>query len=530
MAASFGRQAPYRALDASLKMASERLQKSRAIKEFGDFQTPIHLAKAATRTLLRLGVHPRSILEPTCGKGAFVTAAAESFPNADAIYGIEINCEHLAVAIGPVLQSHRHVILQQGDFFKLDWHSIVTPSKGPWLILGNPPWVTSAELGSIESANLPAKANFHGRAGIEAITGKSNFDISEWMLLRYLNWLEDSEGTIAILCKTSVARKILLHLWKAKKQQLHSARMYKIDALKEFGAAVDACFFVIEIRPDSRCTTCDVFADLTAIEPSHTLGYLDGHIITDALKFNVHRNLLGTEERYVWRSGIKHDCSKIMELGIVSNGYRNGLGELISLEESLLYPLFKSSDISNGRMDRRNVMVVTQQVVGEDTNRIRTEAPETWRYLSQHESFLDKRASVVYKNKPRFSIFGVGPYTFSPWKVAISGFYKKLQFVKVGPIDGKPAVFDDTVYFLPCWSQEEAEFLESLLQSEPATNFLQSMIHWEEKRPVTIDILKRLSIRSLATLLEREDEYLRFTGGNNLPLFNAIETEHIRSA
>jgi hypothetical protein len=90
-------------------------------------------------------------------------------------------------------------------------------SEGPWLILGNPPWVTNADLGAIESNNLPNKSNFQGRSGIEAITGKSNFDISECMLLRYLDWLEGTEGAIAVLCKTAIARKILLHTWRKRK-------------------------------------------------------------------------------------------------------------------------------------------------------------------------------------------------------------------------------------------------------------------------------------------------------------------------
>jgi hypothetical protein len=460
-------------------------------------------------------------LEPTCGKGAFVTAADDTFPDAESIYGIDINCDHLAAALRPAIQSHPRVILQQGDFFKMDWQSVVTESRGPWLILGNPPWVTSSELGSIDSGNLPVKSNFHGRAGIEAITGKSNFDISEWMLLQYLDWLRGSEGIIAVLCKTAVARKVLLHIWKTRKNELRSARMFKIDALRCFGAAVDACFFVIELRPQSHCLSCDVFADLNAETPTHSLGFLDGHIITDAAMFNQHRNLLGPDERYIWRSGVKHDCSKVMELAITTSGYQNGLGEYIALEDTFLFPMLKSSDIGNQRIHCRSVMIVTQRIVGEDTNYIKLEAPKTWQYLKRHEEFLDKRASVVYRNKPSFSIFGVGPYSFAPWKIAISGFYKKLHFVKVGPLDGKPIVFDDTIYFLPCWSKEEADFLEDLLRSEPATAFLHSMIHWDEKRPITVEILKRLSIRKLATLAGRELDYSSFTSPNRLPLFDS---------
>ncbi|MFZ4663921.1 MAG: SAM-dependent methyltransferase, partial [Caldilineaceae bacterium] len=86
----------------------------------------------------------------------------------------------------------------------------------------------------------------------------------------------------------------------------------------------------------------------------------------------------------------------------------------------------------------------------------------------------------------------------------------KLNFVPIGPIDDKPVVFDDTIYFLACQSCEEAEFLADLLNSDLATQFFNAMIFWEDKRPVTVEVLKRLNIRSLACALGRENLYLRF--------------------
>jgi methylase of polypeptide subunit release factors len=498
-------------------MGAIKQARARAVTEFGDFQTPPILALAATTILYRLGIRPRSILEPTCGRGAFVASAAATFHGAESIVGIDINQEHLRSTEILGDQPDHRIKLQQGDFFKVDWKAIVTETGAPWLILGNPPWVTSADLGAIESDNLPEKSNFHGRNGIEAITGKSNFDISEWMLLRYLDWLEGTAGTIAVLCKSTVARKILLQIWKNNKP-LRSARIYKIDALGHFGAAVDACFFVLDIEPEARARACDIYESLAAERPSHTFGFLDGHIIRDVAAFKKHRDLLGPETSYEWRSGIKHDCSKVMELAPTPDGFQNGLGETVTLEDDFLFPLLKSSDIGNGRIHSRGVMLVTQTFVGEDTTHIKIKAPKTWDYLTRHADLLDKRGSVIYKNKPAFSIFGVGPYTFAPWKVAISGFYKRLHFVKTGPIDDKPAVFDDTIYFTPCWSEEEACFVESLLRSEAAEAFLNSMIHWDEKRPITVEILKRLSFRKLAALLGREQEYFRFTEAKDLPL------------
>ena len=73
---------------------------------------------------------------------------------------------------------------------------------------------------------------------------------------------------------------------------------------------------------------------------------------------------------------------------------------------------------------------------------------------------------------PKFSVFGVGPYSFAPWKVAISGFYKRFDFRVVSPVDERPVVLDDTSYFLPCKSQEDAETLVALLNSKDANGLL----------------------------------------------------------
>ena len=50
-------------------------------KERGDWQTPAELAQGVCR-LARKFIDPDAILEPNCGQGAFVLAAAKAFPNA----------------------------------------------------------------------------------------------------------------------------------------------------------------------------------------------------------------------------------------------------------------------------------------------------------------------------------------------------------------------------------------------------------------------------------------------------------------
>lgn len=267
------------------------------------------------------------------------------------------------------------------------------------------------------------------------------------------------------------------------------------------------------LPPVLAAKECQVFATLESPEPVATLSFRDGLLLADAARYARWQHLQG-RAWYKWRSGIKHDCAKVMELEITDTAhvYRNGLGQSIELETKYLYPMLKTSEVANGRVaapPRR--MVVPQQTTGETTDLIRRKAPATWAYLLQHATQLDGRKSSIYRNRPRFSVFGIGDYSFAPWKVAISGLYKRLGFVVVPPHQGQPVVLDDATYFLSCNSESEAGFLAELLNSKPATEFFSAFIFWDAKRPVTVELLQRLDLKRLAQELGRLPEFERFT-------------------
>src|SRR5262249_51200734 len=152
-----------------------------------------------------------------------------------------------------------------------------------------------------------------------------------------------------------------------------------------------------------------------------------------------------------------------------------------------------------------------QRTVGEDTATLEKSAPKAWRYLCHHAERLDNRGSSIYAGRPRFSVFGVGDYSFTPWKVAISGLYKQLGFRVIGPLANQPVVFDDAVYFLACETEEDARYLAALLNSPPAQNFLAAIIFWDAKRPITADLLRRLNLLEVAREHGSEDAYRTFS-------------------
>ena len=486
---------------------TKRGKKSTKTIEFGDFQTPMALARAVCRVLASRGSCPASVVEPTCGLGNFLIAALERFPAVQSALGIDINASYVESTKAAIARHHFQdkTRVLHGDFFELDWPAILRELPEPVLLIGNPPWVTNSQLATLGSENLPKKSNFQGRNGLDAITGKANFDISEWMLIRLLEWLGERRGTLAMLCKTAVARKALAHAWRDG-IALSSAEMYAIDAKESFGASVDACLFACEFSRRGGAQNARVLSRLEEGEEVTVLGYHDGRVIADARRYDRWKHLRGSRALR-WRSGVKHDCGRVMELVREGRTYRNGLGELVELEDAYVYPMLKSSELANDSVQApKRWMLVTQQRVAQETRGIQTTAPKTWHYLESHGDVLDRRASSIYRKQPRFSIFGVGPYTFAPWKVAVSGFYKRLHFAVIGSIAGKPIVLDDTCYFIPCPSRADAEFVASLLNSQTSREFFSSLVFWEAKRPITGEILGQLDLVALASELRAEPQ------------------------
>lgn len=469
------------------------LIKDKNVKEFGDFQTPRELAFEVCLLLSRLNIQPQSIVEPNCGLGNFIQASEKIF-HSSKLFGFDISTKYVESAQSK-FSGNENVSISQANFFETDWESLFERLPKPILILGNPPWVTNSQLSVLESKNIPRKENFQSFGGYEAMTGKSNFDISEWMLIRLLESLNKQNAHLAMLCKTSVARKVLKYAWK-NKIHLADAAIYRIETEKYFNASVDACLLFCEFSTNEQFTTAKIYESLDDENPRREIGYINNELIASTDLYEKWKCLNGGSQ-IKWRSGIKHDCSKVMELTKEGDKYKNNLGEIFELENDFVFPMLKSSDIANGNIKPRRWMLVTQKSVKEDTSTIAEIAPKTWDYLVSHSEFLDKRGSSIYKKRARFAVFGVGEYSFAPWKVAISGFYKKLNFTVIGSCENKPIVLDDTCYFLPFQTADEADKIYNLLNSKAGQEFYAAFIFWDAKRPITTEILCKLNLPRL---------------------------------
>jgi 16S rRNA A1518/A1519 N6-dimethyltransferase RsmA/KsgA/DIM1 with predicted DNA glycosylase/AP lyase activity len=474
--------------------------------EYGDYQTPeIFARKVCEKIYDKYKLSPSAILEPTFGIGNFFSGLISTFPKTSQIFGIEINKNYYNIAkqtITKLSSNDTLISLFNDNIFNFDFNKIkiLLSSEKPILIIGNPPWVTNSQLSLLNSNNIPIKTNQKNFSGLDAITGKSNFDIGEYIITNLLQEFSNFNCYLAMLCKTIVAKNIIRDLNKLN-LSLNIADLFIFNATNIFNVNCDAGLFVVQIGNKHK-KTCTIY-DFATNKEIRTFGW-----VSDTFYSNINsqgKSIFDGKCQLEWRQGIKHDCAKVMEF-ISSDEvfFQNKLAETNHFTLGrYIYPLVKSSDIKSYLITKtRKYVLVPQSRVNEETSTIKYIEPNVWEYLQIHDEYFKARRSSIYKNSPNYSIFGIGEYSFSKIKVGISGFYKEPLFSII--IGEHPIMLDDTCYFLNFDKLSDALITLSLLNSKECIFFLKSITFLNSKRPFTKEILQRIDLYKLSKVVNFE--------------------------
>lgn len=496
----------YLTLKQSLRgVSSYELHEDRS--EYGDYQTNPQLAEAVIDRLLLRQDDCEYLLEPTCGKGNFIIPSLKKFRSLKEVWAIEIHKPYVWQCKFSILSCYlqnphlnRPVInVIHQDVFDYDFSCVKNKvSDGILYIVGNPPWVTNSMLGAINSKNLPTKSNFKKQKGLDAITGKGNFDIAEYIMYSLLRNFDKTQGCLALLIKNSVVKNMVFEQQK-NRFSISEMEEQTIDAKKEFSVSVDASLFSCRLNtpPSFQCIITDFYNPTS----QRTFGWTNDCFVS-CIEASRSTTQIDGKCQFVWRQGIKHDCTKVMELVCEDGAYKNQLGECVKIEDDLVFGLLKSSDLKTKTSpNSRKYTILTQTQIGQDTSYLR-DYPLTYKYLTSHKDYFDRRKSSIYKDKPPFSIFGVGDYSFEPYKIAISGLYKTYHFTLVLPNRNKSVMLDDTCYFIGFSKIEEAAFIHSLLNDEIVAQFLQSITFPDAKRMITKEVLMRIDVVKLMKFID----------------------------
>jgi len=476
--------------------------------EYGDFQTNFDLASSIILFLKdKKTANPKLIIEPTCGKGSFIIAALSVFQHIEKIVGVEIYKPYtwetkfniLEFYISNPLLNKPLIEIHHFNVFDFNFSSLANEFKHDVLVIGNPPWVTNSKLSVLNSDNLPQKSNFKRHTGIDAITGKGNFDIGEFITLMMFDAFQKSDGHFAFLVKNSVIKNVIYDQYQ-RKYKISDIEKYSINSQKEFDVSVEASLLYCHLNsiPEFTCNEFNFYIQENKIRE---FGWVNDKFVSNTDLYQ-DSNYIDGICPFEWRQGIKHDLSLIMEFEKVGDKFLNGKQEEVAIEDDLIYGLLKSSDLKKPVIDRpRKYTIITQKKVGQDTSYIKHNFPKTFVYLHSHLNSFKQRKSSIYYKKPDFSIFGVGEYSFEPYKVAISGLYKTLSFSLILPDHKKPLMLDDTCYLLGFTDLEFAVYTTIILNSDQSKNFLQSITFSDAKRTFTKDVLMRIDLFRLALQL-----------------------------
>src|SRR5690606_2971730 len=318
-------------------------------REYGDFQTNEKLAFQCVQYVL--SKYPNTsfefLIEPTCGKGNFILAAIKQIDTLKKIVGIEIYQTYIWETKFKVLNFYiqnpnlekPEIHIVHANIFDYDFVALSNSTTHfTTLVIGNPPWVTNSELGSIDSGNLPQKSNFKKHSGFDAITGKGNFDIGEYIALMILRSFSHHNGYFGFLIKNSVVKN-LIYDQNRNKFRIAEIEKLNIDSRKEFNVSVDACFFLTKLNqePAVTCREIDFYSQV-----QRTLfGWSNGYYVYSVSDYQAANDIEGVSQ-FVWRQGVKHDCSKIMEIEKYNGHFKNGFDQEIDIEEDLVYGLLIS--------------------------------------------------------------------------------------------------------------------------------------------------------------------------------------------
>lgn len=492
-------------------------------REYGDYQTPVEFAEKVCIYLKNSRhLEPSAIVEPTCGVGGFLKSSL--LFDANEYYGIEINPEYCDICRNEIKDQRVKII--NSDFFAFS-SKVLIQDKRQILVIGNPPWVTNSTLSALGSSNLPIKANFKGLKGIDAITGASNFDICEYIILQLINEYRGSNTVISMLCKTSVARNVFREL-KRNHINFVSCDMLEFDASKVFVINASACVLIIQL---SECMVSPDVCNVYDFENPNTLksqlGYSDGQFYS-ILESDI-ENFDG-QCCFEWRQGVKHDCSKIMELTLQNGTLLNGRKEVVQIENDMIFPLIKSSMFKAPIIHNfSRYVIVTQKKAREETGYIEHKFPKAWKYLKDNIKLFENRKSSIYRGAPPFSMFGVGDYSYSRYKVGVSGFYKTPLFSVLYSEDEKPVMTDDTSYFICFDNYDMAYVAMLLLNSQRVQHFLTSIAFLDAKRPYTKKLLERIDFKKITKSLTIEElseteQLLNLSCYVTMPMYSAFKS------
>jgi hypothetical protein len=418
------------------------------------------------------------LLDPTCGDGAFLRAAVRRRLAAGAddplrgLRGIDID----PAAVRAARASLRGLAGGEGA---IEVGDALAATAQAHFVVGNPPWLRWSALPRAYGARVKAL----GAVGRDRWVGGIEPDVATVITQHAVRSLVAPGGTLAFL----ITGTVFANESGERLRRFDGAEVVLVEdyaALRPFAESVHATLLVL--RRDGRTTypvpyrvhrRDGVEELLAAPVPGTEAGpWLKGTRRQHA----TWRRIFG-RGAYRARKGVTTDLNGAFFVRAemdgatapgggatvrVTNDPAHGRKPLprvtADVEAEHVFPLLRGREL--GRAPTLHVLVPQRGMHG-DPDLART-APLTHSYLERFRPALERRSSLrrYQPGAPYWSLWNVGPYTFSPHKVAWREIAGRFRAAYVGP---EVIVCDHKLYFVPCGSEDEARYLTNVLNARP---------------------------------------------------------------
>jgi type I restriction-modification system DNA methylase subunit len=221
-----------------------------------------------------------------------------------------------------------------------------------------------------------------------------------------------------------------------------------------------------------------------------------------------------THNPYEVRHGVVNDLNSVFFIKILGKTSNNLLsiknmqiGKTkvknveTKIETDLVYPVIKPRHVKKWQIKGYYYVIIPHKKHGlNNESELRVNYPKTYNYLFSFRKDLLKRASRWFKgsDKPFYSLFGIGDYTFKPFKVVWSSIGYLPAFavatkIKDQYIGEKVIIPDNTIGYISFDSIDEAHYVCGILNSNIVRKLF-SRRSTKSKWGISISMVKNLPI------------------------------------
>lgn len=145
-----------------------------------------------------------------------------------------------------------------------------------------------------------------------------------------------------------------------------------------------------------------------------------------------------------------------------------------AVEAELIYPLLRGANVDRWKASPEAYIILTHEprmrLKAIPVERMQSDFPKTFSYLRRFESMLKKRAAFkryFKEDAPFYSIFDIGDYTFSKYKVVWPWISKRVSAAVTGMFNKKVVIPEHNTSFVSFESKTEANYFCASFNSAP---------------------------------------------------------------